>query len=510
MENYHLFQIRKILACLKELADEEDIKMEKIRSKVLPLLKGNQLLIDWFLQCLGNESLVIDNKKDDYETITFRKVTETIDDDNELYEHIPQSEILPDPNENPCHIRYMNGRIFYGNRLSFPTKLSFSVNSSCNNLSNGSTNIPTKSVDYTEITSKYRCVHDIKDFGDMKIRDKSRNPTEIDQMTGNSTTEEGEDSDDDQLCGNNTEKTYDKTTQSERNASTDILCDDLMLKAHAIRLNPSAHSSLFYSNTDLLNMLKPPDRSTDAEKETRLSPKKQSLSKSLASSHAKLLRKHSPNAKKSTNLYNRSPNKKNLSPSSATTSCHDHANNITSDSPAIQTAKKLKRILESTMSTDNISINDKEIKSVSMNGGSKRSNQIPANKIRKISKSATTAQTKTKPLKRASDREKNDTNDGKYDVCAATHKSLIMSSNPNRRITKASSEIERPMIVEKPIVTWSRDEDRLLLEQIKNGMDSNYEVITQIAQEFPNKTQENVRERINFLIDFLTKLRNKT
>lgn len=60
-----------------------------------------------------------------------------------------------------------------------------------------------------------------------------------------------------------------------------------------------------------------------------------------------------------------------------------------------------------------------------------------------------------------------------------------------------------------PEIQWTREEDRLLLEQIKAGFDSNSASIAEFAHRFPNKTQENIRSRIDFLIDFLTKLRNK-
>ncbi|XP_036330028.1 uncharacterized protein LOC118742223 [Rhagoletis pomonella] len=43
-------QIRKIYNCLAELADDPEVTLKKVESKILPLLKGNQFLTDWFLQ----------------------------------------------------------------------------------------------------------------------------------------------------------------------------------------------------------------------------------------------------------------------------------------------------------------------------------------------------------------------------------------------------------------------------------------------------------------------------
>lgn len=56
-------------------------------------------------------------------------------------------------------------------------------------------------------------------------------------------------------------------------------------------------------------------------------------------------------------------------------------------------------------------------------------------------------------------------------------------------------------------IQWTREEDRLLLEQIKAGLDCFAN--KNFADRFANKTQDQIRDRILFLIDFLTKLRNK-
>ena len=43
-------QIRKIYNCLNELAEDTELTVKKIEAKILPLLKGNQFLIEWFMQ----------------------------------------------------------------------------------------------------------------------------------------------------------------------------------------------------------------------------------------------------------------------------------------------------------------------------------------------------------------------------------------------------------------------------------------------------------------------------
>lgn len=535
----HLFyqkqpaQLRKVLACLKELAEEEDLKLEKIRKQIVPLLKGNQLLVDWFQQCLGGETGGENGTsiKDEYETISFRKAAETIDDDTDTYEHIPQSEIFPDPNDNPCHIRYMNGRLFYGNRLSFPAKLSFSAintNAVATDRIGGVAPVPktttktcTRTKHKTEkdsastVCASYRCVHNIKEFGNMKLQVKSRNPMETDQMD-NSTTEEGEDSEDDQqpfdvkMIAVEERSGVDKSGDAN---STHLLCDDKMMKAHGIRLNPLAHSSMIYNNAEMLNMLRPSsDGLADGHRECKLSPKKLAPKTSATSTQTKLPRKHSPNAKKTNGANQVSPNRKNMSPPSAPIHSHPSTSKLTSDSPAIQTAKKLKRILESNSAPDEKSDNTTTVAATAavtvtaISTTAKRNNPpTPSltNKIRRINRTSADASVavKVKTGKIPCDNiNEQQTSDAK-----ATTPMIETRRDNESEVTK--NESEQPPEV---LITWSRDEDRLLLEHIKDGLESNHELITQITHEFPTKTAKNIEERIDFLIDFLTKLRNIT
>lgn len=49
-------QLRKIYNSLTELANSCDLKMDQIRNTILPLLKGNTLLIEWFLHMFPCEA----------------------------------------------------------------------------------------------------------------------------------------------------------------------------------------------------------------------------------------------------------------------------------------------------------------------------------------------------------------------------------------------------------------------------------------------------------------------
>lgn len=253
-----------MFACLKELSEDEDVSIDRIRSRVLPLLKGNQLLIDWFLQSIGPDKC--ESTKDEYETLVLRKGNESFDDDQ--FEYIPQNDIVPDPNENPCHIRYLNGRIFYGNRFPLPAKLSFSA-IPCTSITSESTHeVKPLPIGSGTKSMKYQCVHNIKEFADSKMRE--RHHSELEHVCSGAPREEIENSDeehqyiapgdkvDDKQC---LEDEVEQIPQSIITAVNDhILCDNTLLRAHSIRLNPSLHATLVHTNADLLNKLRPQDQ----------------------------------------------------------------------------------------------------------------------------------------------------------------------------------------------------------------------------------------------------------
>lgn len=154
------------MACLKELSDEESITIDQIKARVVPLLKDNPLLVEWFQQCFPSDRIAEHPDDTPFEALSFHKATE-IGDDPDVFEYIPQSELVPDPVDNPCHIRYINGSIYYGGRILLPAQLSFQVNSASDE---PKTIKPAPSSEAANNSSTYKCVHDIKRFGDMKLR----------------------------------------------------------------------------------------------------------------------------------------------------------------------------------------------------------------------------------------------------------------------------------------------------------------------------------------------------
>lgn len=73
---------------------------------------------------------------------------------------------------------------------------------------------------------------------------------------------------------------------------------------------------------------------------------------------------------------------------------------------------------------------------------------------------------------------------------------------------KALPETDGPAV--RPATVWTRDEDRLLLEQIKSGVNSNPDLLEKISDRFPDRRIADIEARIQFLLDFLNKLQNKS
>ncbi|KAJ6646294.1 GON-4-like protein, partial [Pseudolycoriella hygida] len=446
-------QIRKIMACLKDLSNEDDVKMEQIKLKICPLLKGNPLLIEWFKQCFPDETSS-DNSPDDYESLSFHKAENAnqTDDENDVYENIQQNEIIADPVENPCLLRYLNGRMYYGSsRVLLPAKLSFLVvtasDQKCINKIAKCEVTQRQKDGIGENETEYRCVHNIKQFGDNKIKECQKNQLETSDISVSEDVD-NEKSTEEQNCSDATDDVDVQSSEScvnsdEKNTaeSQEIVyntCDDLTLKAHGIRLNPTVHQSNVIKSEDLLCLLDPVDdiACKDAEESQKNSPKRQSTR-----AHRK-----SPNTKKTT---------KRSSIGNRKTS------NATEDSNAIRTAKRLKRLIES----DDLDEPERLSKKPKL---SKQTKVAENGKIRKNRPSSSDETTAIE----------------------------IVKTEPNAKtVTSASSTPDASN-------TWSREEDKLVLEQIKMGFTNEENLVQTLhLEKLPNRTHDEIYDRFKFLMD---------
>lgn len=232
-------------------------------------------------------------------------------------------------------------------------------------------------------------------------------------------------------------------------------------------------------------------------KELKLSPKKQATLKCLTNiiqpKIAQIRKNPSPNAKSVGGC--KSPNSKKITTSPQSNN-HPSTSSIKEPNPhesnVIQTAKKLKRMLEPNSS--NIIVNG---------GQSSDTEDIQANK--KVKK----AQSIVKPIKKQKRLTEQDGNVEQLQIGSETLPPDKIADSENEGVKTTPQQItsidNRDEISPKceTKITWTSDEDRVLLEQIKNGFDFSDESIMKMAQRFPNKTSEHIRERVDFLIDFI-------
>ncbi|XP_019876830.1 uncharacterized protein LOC109604740 isoform X2 [Aethina tumida] len=144
-------QLRKIFKSLTELSDCEDISIEKVKSTILPMLKGNAVLVDLFLQNFLNEPPPKSLLQGDYEQIDIRAEMSrtdseilseniTIPDGEDVYggsSCICSCHKIEDPEFKsrhrhciPCGIKFIQGKIYIqSGRGLRPATVSFLTNS---------------------------------------------------------------------------------------------------------------------------------------------------------------------------------------------------------------------------------------------------------------------------------------------------------------------------------------------------------------------------------------------
>lgn len=242
--------IKKVYTCLNDLSNEQNLTMDRLKAKVLPLLKGNQLLIDWFLELFDKP---IESLPGEYESVYIKKSLSDSDNSVDNYEEIHSKDLIECGNIeqlNTCNVRYKNGKLTYHGTL-LPAKISF--------LAHDAPSASTLKIGDTPL-----CMHQIRNhvkFNDPKkleeapIVDESKNPP-------------------------------------KKIAKKFKLCDAQTLHAHAVRLN-SVHAQNGEKLSDLAHLLTPTsgnkaddDKSPKKQRSGKRSPKKTVNNKSPSSGNS--------------------------------------------------------------------------------------------------------------------------------------------------------------------------------------------------------------------------------
>lgn len=207
-------QIRTILTCLNDLSNERNVTFETVKVKLLPLLKGNQLLIDWFMQLFGKP---LNSPLSEYETINMKK-NYSDDVSEEFYEEIQPSDLIESDNIDElkrCGVQYRNGKIYYYCGSLLPAKIAFLA-------------LDAKVPESPKSDEpKGLCVHAIRNHVTFTDKEPEEEPAEIAKKTSNKKKIKKESKDSDE----------DKQNKLKKKKKS-IICDANTLHAHAVRLNP--------------------------------------------------------------------------------------------------------------------------------------------------------------------------------------------------------------------------------------------------------------------------------
>lgn len=409
-------QIKKVMACLNDLAMVEDVTIDTVRESIMPLLKGNTLLMDWFQQIFANER-PIDCHDADSEVV--KTLNDPITSTNEVYEELIITDTPQIGDVQSCGIKYGQGGISYAGRMCvLPAKLSF---------------VPYDAVTSTSTLAKEPtgCSHAIKEYADTLLHEKSKPCADVHSTTTDTDNQ------------NKSEGAADVGEQQQKIK----VVNESVLKAHAIRLNPAVHSSKGETYADIADLLV--TQPSNAEKyfsDDTKSPKKNTSNTRVS----KKLNVMSPKPSSSKQL-------KSPQPSTSTGSVTISARRPNAVSGVLAKAKRLRAMIESDSDAESSGAKDnkKQTKAV---GKVKKPNQ-PVSSIQ--------------PPESES-----------------TH-----GSGPSKEDKSAPTS-----------VNWTRDEDKIILEEERNGYDSLDDLLVRLEKQLPIRSRIDITARYEFLMEILKKL----
>ncbi|XP_075169020.1 gon-4 like protein muscle wasted [Haematobia irritans] len=533
-------QIRKIYNCLNELSEDPDVTMKKIETRIIPLLKGNQFLIDWFMQQFPKSSPPerlfstpehILNVKEQQSNRTVEHV-ETITD---LMES-PSNEAQTQP---ACQLRYINGRIFYGSKMLLPAKLSFMAASFKENRRN-----PQITIAQSRETGG--CVHAIMEHGEKCLQSTTEMVAVTTTTLNNDISDDPDKSEEEDISK---VLVIDTTAEEEDSCSLIELCDENALKAHALRLNPSYYGSGCYSS----NATSTPNLNSNFQshhpnaKKVSLNFTDETGSGTASGAGKTSPRKNSGHPHSSGTISSssglggqsvrekrKSPSKKTKSPLNNTTGRSARAYNqpmvvIHENNTAIQCAKRLKSLVEASAddqlidetpdSKEHVHIVAKSKHNVKTSSvtNSCSSPTVPNNPdyvkqensddMEFLPENASITRSPFPVLKMDTDSE---------DAGATTKASSKVDSDEDCKIDLVANLVTQPTKSNEisstrlPLNTaWTRDEDKAILIEMKLGSSNREELYKRIVEKLPLRTLAEIKTRHLFLMDFLSKLQGK-
>ncbi|EDW48218.1 GM20022 [Drosophila sechellia] len=511
-------QIRKIYTCLNELAEMPNVSMKKVENKIMPLLKGNQFLVDWFVQQFpqGKPPKRILSP---VETINLHDVQNNTT--GEYTETIQEFTDVPTPSKPGCHLKYINGRIFYGAKIQLPAKLSFMAASIYNE----------QSYDAPPVSSdSLNCAHGIRAQGEKLL-----------SMAANTDSDDGADRSEEDDASR---ALIIDTTGDEQNSCSSIeMCDEAGLRAHAIRLNPGLYSNSSFTNasTSTPNVGNSHQSHHPHAKKTainfgEISPRKQSAFNNSGLSPLSAATNSSPQVDK-----RKSPTKKIRSPLNQTQN-RQRANNQPmvvihesqpSSSPAIECAKRLRTLIDQESVRD--AADTKAGIRIIAQAKHQPPNQCSSEDITKIEVDSLDESAENMPfrtdLRMDIDQSEEELEplqlsagntpqhvittqfdsdeDCKLDVVATLANCTTADGRSESASALTASTLHPDSSGSSHSAPWTREEDKVILIEMKIGARDREQLIRRMRAKLKNRSIEELRSRHQFLMDFLSKLQGK-
>lgn len=454
--------------------------MENVKSQILPLLKGNLLLTQWFLEIFPNEK-PRESQFDEYEIMASCKKVMNDPETNEIFEELHSGDANATEVDESCLVKYNNGRIICGRTTIVPTKLSFLANDAIIN----------KDSTMNKRSNTLKCVHEINKYAESKI--KVINELSLIEDTANDLKKlENVDIAINENFSKRELEFPDKMPEMS-NSSSIKLCSKLTLRAHAIRLNPLIYATKDEKYSDVLTLLIPTNGSADKSTPKPLSPIKKNINKYIVSDKIVTIRSQKQSNTVSEDLgidlnvvssssvdANKVP-MKDIAPN-VTDTMQNNSVNTTVTGP-----KRFKTLALKAAGGENVRKHREEFKRKIIRRKKVRNRLTRKYKLEKFAS----------PLPSS------------LNTDAQVKPNLIVSKKEEPQINKDSelapkSEIHTDDV--KDAIIWTRDEDKLILEEIRKGFDDVEELFTRIQAQLPDRLLDAISVRYAFLMDVLKKL----
>lgn len=405
------------------------------------------------------------------------------------------------------------------------------------------------------LTPTTGCVHAIKDHGEKHLQSTS-------EMTNIVANTEIQTDDQDKSEEEDVSKVLviDTTGEEEDSCSSFEPCDENTLRAHALRLNPSYYSSACYSNATSTPNLNSNFQShhPNAKKVSlnfnddpggsvattggagKTSPRKNSNQSIHSTISPMAVSYQSPlNSREK----RKSPSKKTKSPSNnnAPRSIRSHNQPmvvIHENNSAIQCAKRLKTLVESS-DEQNVDETLDSKEHLHIVARTKNSVKAPISNTSSVTTSSSHSAFGTSNHPANVKQEHSDDLEFLPENASITRSpfpTLTMDTDSNEEdccgtSTRAPSRLESDEDCKINIVAalsaeptksndsntssvllnsaWTRDEDKIILIEMKLGSANREELYHRIIQKLPQRTLFEIKSRHQFLMDFLSKLQGK-